>query len=55
MKPVRICLVGATGLVGSRMIEAAVGRPDLRIVGSARREMRSRKMAKPLFILIKKI
>lgn len=39
MKPVRICLVGATGLVGSRMIEAAVGRPDLRIVGIARREV----------------
>ena len=39
MKPVRICLLGATGLVGSRMIEAAVGRSDLRIVGIARREM----------------
>jgi uncharacterized protein YbjT (DUF2867 family) len=34
----RICLVGATGLVGSRLIEQAVDRPDLRIVGVARRE-----------------
>jgi uncharacterized protein YbjT (DUF2867 family) len=40
MKPIRICLVGATGLVGSRVIEQAVGRTDLRIVGVARREMR---------------
>lgn len=39
MKPVRICLVGATGLVGSRMIEKAVLRPDLRLVGVARREV----------------
>ncbi|MBV1688031.1 NAD(P)H-binding protein [Novosphingobium sp. G106] len=39
MKPVRICLVGATGLVGSRLIHAVVGRADLRIVGVARREM----------------
>ena len=38
MKPTRICLVGATGLVGSRLIAAAVSRPDLRIVGIARRE-----------------
>jgi uncharacterized protein YbjT (DUF2867 family) len=33
----RICLVGATGLVGSQLIAAAVGRPDLRIVAVARR------------------
>lgn len=39
MTPIRICLVGATGLVGSRLIETAVGRPDLRIVGVARREV----------------
>lgn len=40
MKPTRICLVGATGLVGSSMIEQAVGRPDVRLVGVARREMK---------------
>jgi uncharacterized protein YbjT (DUF2867 family) len=34
----RICLVGATGLVGSRLIELAVDRADLRIVAVARRE-----------------
>lgn len=39
LKPKRICLVGATGLVGSRMIEQAVERADVRIVGIARREM----------------
>lgn len=38
MKPVRICLVGATGLTGARVIAQAVGRPDVRIVGVARRE-----------------
>ena len=35
----RIRLVGATGLVGRTLIEQAVGRWDLRIVGVARREM----------------
>jgi uncharacterized protein YbjT (DUF2867 family) len=34
----RICLVGATGLVGSQVIAQAVDRSDLRIVGVARRE-----------------
>ena len=38
MKQTRICLVGATGLVGSQVIAQAVGREDLRIVGVARRE-----------------
>lgn len=35
----RICLVGATGLVGATLIERAVSRSDVRIVGVARREM----------------
>lgn len=35
----RICLVGATGLIGSHVIELAVTRSDLRIVGVARREV----------------
>lgn len=39
MKQTRICLVGATGLLGSRLIAQAVERPDMRIVGVARREM----------------
>lgn len=38
MTTTRICLVGATGLVGSSIVEQAVGRSDLRIVGVARRE-----------------
>lgn len=37
--PTRICLVGATGLIGSRLIAAAVGRHDVRLVAVARREV----------------
>lgn len=35
----RICLVGATGLVGQTMIDQAVSRSDVRIIGVARREV----------------
>jgi uncharacterized protein YbjT (DUF2867 family) len=38
--PLRICLVGATGLVGRTLIERAVARTDVRLIGVARREMR---------------
>lgn len=38
--PLRICLVGATGLVGRTLIERAVSRTDVRLVGVARREMK---------------
>ena len=38
--PKRICLVGSTGLVGSTMIEQAVSRSDVRLVGITRREVR---------------
>lgn len=34
----RICLVGATGLVGSAVMAEAVGRDDVRIIGVGRRE-----------------
>lgn len=37
-KPVRIALVGATGLIGMSLIRLAVGRSDIRIIGIARRE-----------------
>ena len=37
--PRRICVVGATGLVGRTIIEQAVSRSDVRIVGVARHEM----------------
>lgn len=36
---IRLCLVGATGLVGNTLIEHAVSRSDIRIVGVARREV----------------
>ncbi|MEO5587371.1 MAG: NAD(P)H-binding protein [Novosphingobium sp.] len=39
MTPTRICLVGATGLVGSRLIAGALGRADVRLVAVARREV----------------
>lgn len=35
----RLCLVGATGLVGGSLIEACVRRGDVRLVAVARREM----------------
>lgn len=38
--PVRIALVGATGLVGRRVIEASIGRDDVHIVAISRREMK---------------
>ena len=37
-KVTRICLVGATGLVGSALIAACVGRRDLKLVAVSRRE-----------------
>lgn len=35
----RICLVGASGLVGSALIRACVGRDDVRLVAVARQEL----------------
>ena len=37
-RPTRICLVGATGLIGSALIEACVGRRDVKLVAVSRRE-----------------
>ncbi len=37
-KPTRIALVGATGLIGMSLIQLAVGRSDVRMIGIARRE-----------------
>lgn len=37
-EPARIALIGATGLIGRRVIEAASVREDVRLVGLARRE-----------------
>ncbi len=39
MSATRICLVGATGLIGSRVIAQSVGRTDVRIAAVARREV----------------
>ena len=36
----RIALVGATGLIGHAVIDACIGREDVRLVGVARREMK---------------
>jgi uncharacterized protein YbjT (DUF2867 family) len=35
----RICLVGASGLVGSAVLEESIGRSDMRVVSVARREV----------------
>ncbi|MCB2072888.1 MAG: NAD(P)H-binding protein [Novosphingobium sp.] len=40
LAPKRICLVGSTGLVGWTMIEQAVSRNDIRLVGITRREVK---------------
>ncbi|MEP7221034.1 MAG: NAD(P)H-binding protein [Novosphingobium sp.] len=37
-KPLRICLVGATGLVGTALIAACVGRRDVKLTAVTRRE-----------------
>lgn len=37
--PLRFCLVGASGLVGSALIRACVGGSDVRLVAVARREL----------------
>ena len=39
-EPLRVALVGATGLVGRRVIEECIGRPDVRLVAIARREVK---------------
>jgi len=38
-RPVRICLVGGSGLVGSALIRACIGQPWLRLVAVARSEL----------------
>lgn len=38
-KPIRIALVGATGLIGMTLIRMAVDRPDIRIIAISRREI----------------
>ncbi len=39
-EPLRVALVGATGLVGRRVIEASIGRSDVRLVAISRREVK---------------
>lgn len=49
--PQRIVLVGATGLVGRRVIEACIGRDDIRLAAISRREVKLPKGARmELFI-----
>lgn len=44
--PARIVLVGATGLVGRRVIEACIGRDDIRLSAISRREFKLPKGAR---------
>ncbi|MFM5930566.1 MAG: NAD(P)H-binding protein [Novosphingobium sp.] len=45
-RQVRICLIGATGLVGGAVIEACVGRRDVRLVAVSRNEAKLPKGAR---------
>ena len=45
-EPLRVALVGATGLVGRRVIEACIDRPDVRLVAISRREVKLPKGAR---------
>ena len=45
-RPIRICLVGATGLVGTALIAACVGRRDVKLVAVSRREAKLPKGAR---------
>lgn len=45
-EPLRIALVGATGLIGSQVIRACMGRSDVRLVAVARREVKLPKGAR---------
>lgn len=38
-EPIRIALVGTTGLIGGKVIEACIGREDMRLTAIARREV----------------
>lgn len=38
-RPVRICLIGATGLVGTALVSACTGRRDVRLTAVSRREL----------------
>ena len=50
-EPVRVCLVGATGLTGRALIEQAVGRSDVRIIAMARREMKLPKGSRMVMVV----
>ncbi|MFZ9395112.1 MAG: NAD(P)H-binding protein [Erythrobacter sp.] len=45
-EPLRLALVGASGLIGRAVIEACIGRSDVRLVAIARREMKLPKGAR---------
>ncbi len=50
-RPTRICLVGATGLVGTALIAACVGRRDVKLVAVSRREAKLPKGARMELLL----
>jgi uncharacterized protein YbjT (DUF2867 family) len=50
-EPLRVCLVGATGLTGRALIEQAVGRGDVRIIAMARREMKLPKGSRMVMVV----
>jgi len=38
-RAIRICLTGATGLIGTALVRACVGREDVRLIAASRREI----------------
>src|SRR5258708_14489264 len=50
-EPVRICLVGATGLTGSSLIEEAVRRGDVSLIAIVRREVKLPKGARMVMVV----
>ena len=50
-EPVRICLIGATGLIGTALIDRAVGREDVSLVAIARRQVALPKGARMVLVV----
>ncbi len=50
-EPLRVCLVGATGLIGSTLVEQAVERSDVSLIALARREVKLPKGARMVMVV----
>ena len=50
-EPLRVCLVGSTGMTGSAVIDQAVGRTDLSLIAIARRQVKLPKGARMVMVV----